>query len=279
MNVNKLVVSIVGLVVGLSILAGLLVPIASSAQANLGDPIELSNDFDLAHEEYYHKTDSVHLTSDGTSATIDGHTVTYDSQFRVLVASDTFYAIGHLGAQYGITIVRYAGDSPGRLDYAGDVTLTCENGQYSFTSSLGTHTGTYGKLYAVCDKSIADTCTVRPLSLGNYYLPSDYQLFFISDITNTGYMIYDGVAHTLTGTGDVTYTKGELVNSTTDIYTDATMNISYNGVDANMAVVFVPLTVEGHSTSGAEYSLVGVIPLLAIVVVVVFAANMIRTRN
>lgn len=279
LNLKSTISTVIPLVVMVVLVSAVLIPVVSEAQTVSGTPVEYSNDFALAHEEYYNSPNKVEFESNGAQAIINGHTIGYDSQFRVLLAADTFYAIGNAGGG-GVTIFRYEGDTPGRVNYSGNVSISCENGNYTVVSSLGTHTGTYTHVYAACAKENADTCTVRPTTLNDHYLPADYQLYFMSDVAQTGYMIYDGEPHVLSGVGTVTYTEGDLVEGTTDVILGSTMSIVYNDSEYNVAVVFVPLTVHGHADSGPTYTLVGIIPLLILAGMVIgVVGSFIRNRD
>ena len=70
-----------------------------------------------------------------------------------------------------------------------------------------------------------------------------------------------------------------LVDGTTDIYKLESFKIDIGGEQFTPYYSIIPLEITGHSTSGAEYTLYGVIIVLAVVTLLIFGVRIITNRE
>lgn len=147
--------------------------------------------------------------------------------------------------------------------------------QYSYSNSATTMANVY-----VGQKDI-DNNTVGILSAN--------ATVTVSNVTYQFRCIYDkGGVHVITdytGAYTVTYSWGDLtlVDGSTDVYKGAsfTFTLTVNGEDSTLTPLrtFLKYEVEGHETSNSNSMLLAIIPLVAMVVPIMLAANMITSRR
>lgn len=297
--VNKITGFVIALVLGAILVGGMLAPTVAGIQDHVGTPITKYNS-DLYNRSTYVEVDGVDITYTASTSTfnVNGYEFTFGVQYdgNPLVIGKEF-SLFMFNSTNRVTIELYTAESTTkyRHDLTYDATFTASNGEYTFnyvpvgTTTPDTYEGTYsGWMFAEC---APDT-------------PNEYVLFY-SNALNTHYVKdnFDNVvvlssAVTLSGNignyytyrnGVETYTENmavewvlnsdniQKVAGTTDIYNGYTLTATVNGTPQQITVM-LPNEVKGHADSGPAYVMFGVITLLAIVMLVVIAANAVRGK-
>ena len=163
-----------------------------------------------------------------------------------------------------------------------------ENGKYSLTRETY-QGGTYAYENMAIDPANIDNHTLGASASTTNITVDGTQIYVVWSLTKNGITAGTTTAgYTVTGTVEVAGTL-ELVDGTTDIYKGGTPTITLTAVkdddpNATATVTFVPEAsyilnkVSGHATAGPYYVMFGVLTLLAIVMLVVVAANGIRNK-
>lgn len=285
---NKLIVSVLGVVVGVILIATLLVPVVQDAQSKTGDAVTYSN-MDLYPRSIYARAiqpGDVVTLSPG-SIDINGDLIYTPSgdypTYQGLVLSDKF------GVRSGnnSTMVSFL-TSGYTLSYGYPVVITCSSiGNVKVMSGNNLfYEGSYEFCYIPCIESEA----IGLLSVGagysdakGMYVLSDSPIYMSGMYTtadnDTGYWYYDGEFHISQDYTCSMDLRKTLVSGTTDVYNIRPLA---SVGDENFAPYYyiVPLEVEGHKTSGASYDLLGIIPLIVIMGLMAgVISSVLRSRN
>lgn len=273
---------IVGLTVGVLLMVGLVSPVVVDGQTTAGDNIIKTNE----STEYISLSEGDCMFEYNAGvATINGTAYTLTANEKLVFATD-YVVIYYNGTNaYG----SYLNQTSGIRNII-SATLT-------ITDGLLNGSITYESV------SLPQVAEDIPVEFSFYYDPEgDYSAFDPRNITpyvssikdlymvgtyytgenDTYYWYYKGAAGGISEeyVYSVTTTLTP-VNGTTDIYTasDILMHI-----DGNTAESFTPFNmivkkeIAGHATAGANYALLGAIPIIAFIALIAFAAFAVRGR-
>ena len=283
---NRITGLVIALVIGGLLVGGLLAPTVAGIQDTVGDKITKSNQ---VYTGYYIEPSAEYeliINADGWTA--NGVSLT-NQNYRQLVFADTFVvqantnidstAFGYIMAE-DMTAPRYL--------------YVTDNAEYTITFNdktmtvvkTGTdapvYTKTYNWAFTACGAGEPNAWgTITRVGTNNAFILNDSQ-FYLSGYYYTGenktfYSYHNGNSYTGEYEGNVTFEK-EKVAGTTDIYNITQMTVTIGGEEFNPYLILVPLSVTGHATAGPYYVMFGVLTLLAIVMLVVVAANGIRNK-
>lgn len=283
-----------GIVAVVVILATMLIPAINDAQLTAGDEVTYDN-FQDDHNLYMRAIkdgDTLVITSDGvneTTATLNGTRVlpiinAYETiiNYHTLIFSDV-YAVWTGGAT-GNPSVAHAGSTGQEGAPTGETKIEYNNGTYTetFTPLNGNVVtrswsgGTWG--FICCNADEAEYFESTRTGNNAFYIKNANDVVcsgvYTTGELDTWYWYYNGQSGCNTGYTASTEIGMTLTEGTTDIY-DGTVTVSISdGENTEEFVPFrimIPLEVTGHATSGAMYSLYGVIPIIFVVALVVGA--------
>lgn len=278
MNVNNMTKYAVGLLIGLVMIAGLVIPVVDGAQTNAG-PKTIANNSAIGNYR---------LVEADETLTID---LIHETAWRMEVNGSVF----PLGSDVNVTLLfsdglsiskNSAGTAIHVLDSSGDLT-NLKNKHITFESGVITLTipgedyvwsGEYTWVYVLdtvgTNGNIAGDGTIYVNSINDIAASGYY-----STGNNTCYYSVEGGEAQSSGEWETTLTYDiEKVNGTTDIYKVTNLKVHIGDEEFSPFRVVAPLTISGHET-GAMSSLLGVIPLVGIICLMVFAASAIRARR
>lgn len=276
MNKN-LIMTVLGITIGVLVLSTVLVPIVSEAQKNAGETVTFQNNGVYG----YHigeSDESVTLTftsADGWKLNgvlaVGGFTVitdtvsvrtSEDGMGGVVTTPDEYFDIrsqwhsspATLVCQNGVVTFDYSSSTP--YHYEGVYTWILqpkENGEWQSKAGLGT-------VYA---NSIND------ILVAGYYSTED---------NDTSYLLKNGVLVAGEYETNVSYDQTK-VDGTTDVYRINNLSLSVGDESFGPWFVLVKSEIIGHEDNGAAYSIYAVIPVLMIVALMVYAVSVIRNRD
>lgn len=283
---EKKLLSIIAGIIAIVVIAGsILVPTINDAQMTIGEKIEYTN-------------------SSGYMALseMDNATVTFDNEKYLLIngvrAINPYTYWSACLVSDGLSISINGNGNPGAIftvdapDIAeGFVKLTAnyqtssatfENGSYTVVLNGTEYTGTYTKLFAYSQTPTSSQFT--HMSMSNPAYINDLSQVYYSGAYTTGdndtwYRIKDGqleVSGEYTHSINFTMTK---VSDTTDVYALSAISANVGDETFTPYTVLVPTTVIGHKSTGATYSLLGVIPIMVIVALLLATIQIVRSRN
>lgn len=274
---NKLIVGIIGLVVGLTMTFGLLGPIITDAQEQTGTPNEFTNS---TYNSYVGTYDIVKDFTIEDSNKVNGLAlVDSASTANRLVFADTFYVTYRSTGSWQII-----SNEDGYTAKTGTDTLTCttSNNVAVFSStSLGEYRIAYTIAYAfagedgeyIINSSFSHNTTAYANNIDSFFVSTGQTIgedhYFVT--------LQNGVVKSGSTIGTVTYNEDK-IDGMMDAVTISDLVANVNGADVNLAILLVPATVIGHSASTTS-TIIGIIPLLVIVVMVVFVAGFIQHRR
>lgn len=284
--VNKITGFVIALVLGAILVGGMLAPTVAGIQDTVGDKITKSNQVYTGYYVEPYAEYELIINADGWTA--NGVNLT-GQNYRQLIFADTFAlqantntdptAFGYIIAE-GMTTPQY-------LDVAdsAEYTVTFSNNTMTMVKS-GTEAPIFEKEYAwafaACGPEVPNAWgTITRVGTNDAYILNDNQ-FYLSGYYYTGendtfYSYHSGTIYSGEYAGNVTFEK-EKVNGTTDIYNITELKVTIGEEEFNPYLILVPLSVTGHATAGAAYVMFGVITLLAIVMLVVIAANAVKGK-
>lgn len=279
MNVNNMTKYAVGILIGLVMLAGLVIPIVDSAQAHVGDRVTYNNEGATLYSE---------ITADTTltlSSTSSGSRVTTINDVAV-TASTSIYAI--LTDKFVVLV-----QENGTVNYYGTASVVTKF--FSNGSSDALTTILNGKTASI---NVAGAGYTNVIEWGYYLDPNgtskvlagaEAYVNSISNVTVAGYYstgthptfysYHNGKAYTLANYTSKASATLDKVEGTTDVYKMSSFEFTIEDELFTPYTIIVPIEINGHADSGANYTLIGVIPLVAIICLVVFAAGAIRSRR
>lgn len=305
MDTQNLMKVIISVIVGVVLFSAILVPTVGTALVTAGDEITKTNTTAIVLREVESgdvlKCTSTYDTDTSTRTntwTLNDEEITNLSgsaaTWNVGIMSDGMYlqiydsSNNSIGLTYGmsdVTTARYesasTADSPEIT-----VTITFGDGTISYEKSTG-YTATYDYTwgYVLCPYDEGEYCAAVSGGVGYVSDASDVILCgaYTSGELDTMYSYKDGTtyvsnsAYTMTADIDLELTEG-----TTDIYT-ATVSVDMSDGTSTETFtpyrILLPYEVEGHADSGANYSLISIIPLLVLVGLVLGAVGAFISRR
>lgn len=303
---NKVIGLVLVLVIGATLVGGLLAPTVGAIQTNVGDEITKINESPIVLREAKENdiltitrtvvdgatTDTLRLN--GEIAT--GPTGAADT-WNVGVLSDGFYIQINAAANSAVgTYYRMDATTPAINYLSGGGTngasygIEFKEGVITIYGSYGTEnqttitTAPYTWAYVVCPYGEGKYCA--PIAGGVGYVSDAKDVIlcgaYASGELDTMYYYKGGTTY-LSNTAYIMTVdiQTALTGGTTDIYTATTSVAVSDGTNTETFTpyrVLLPYEVTGHATSGAYYAMFGVIGLLGIVLLVTIAASAIRSK-
>lgn len=288
MNVKSLGM-IVGAVIAIVLFSSVLLPIVSDAQKDLGTPVTATN---TAGAYLYSEWDGSDMTIEYVAATglpdgltINGETtgLTFSRTPSILIASNDFAVrTGGSSSQGAIPVINYLGETATSSSNR-SFTIEITDGAYSLTvSNVEVLTGTIDWLI-VADVEGDLGISQVPQSEPFYMSESDNFIvlgsIYVTGENDTFYSYYNGDLTVNADYADVSSISisKELAEGFTDIY-DTTVIVTIGEETFTPFYILAPLSVSGHAASGANYSLVGVIPIIVIVGIILAVIGVALTR-
>lgn len=288
MEKNNLTMGIIGAMICIILLGGLLMPAVSSSLVIVGDPITIENthytDTPEKYDELKNTTISLIVSSDSFDMKVNDIAINKSGIIKPIVISDTITIEVNTASQSEIiTIVPHDGSTSKTISAGTESTTTIvfNSGAYTIESSLfESITGTFNWLYSVSEGG--------PYS---YIFHRGNTNFYISDLgkdlvtagyystgeLDTPYSYKDGklVLGNTDYTGSVSITS-RLYEGTTDIYVANTPLVTINSGDVSESFTpyryLIKSEINGHKDSGAAYSMIEVLPIIAIISMILAAA-------
>ena len=297
--VNKITGFVIALVLGAILVGGMLAPTVAGIQDHVGTPVTKYNS-DLYNRSTYLEVEDISITFDAATSifNVNGFEFTFGAQYDgnpLVISKD--YSLFMFNTTNRVTLELYETASTTKYvhDLAYDASFEAANGEYTFTyTPKGTTTETtYSNNYT--GWSFAECAPDTPKEyvsfysngLNTHYISGNVEDMIIlsSAITLAGgageYYTYRNGVESYTENMDVSWTLDtsnvQTVSGTTDIYSGYAISATVNGTSQQI-VVLLPNEVKGHADSGPAYVMFGVITLLAIVMLVVIAANAVRGK-
>lgn len=294
--VNKITGFVVALVLGAILVGGMLAPTVAGIQETVGDNVTYTNNIMSTNQYRYDYVDGLTLVATASETegiqydyVVNGQAITLISDYMIAVLSDGYSMQIGSGGQFSCTIpsnpfVTSPTLSPSTYPI---VTLTMNNGEWVLMGGdTEIASGNYSWLVTYVDngKYVAHNGSVT----GAYCHknPNDFIVYgstYTSGELDTYYAFGNGVMNWAVSDYTVTLNwSASKVDGTTDIYKVTTCNITVT--DGENTESFTPYRclylyeVEGHKTTGPAYAMFGVITLLAIVMLVVVAANAVKGK-
>lgn len=295
MNVSNMTKYTVGILIGLVMVAGLVIPIVDDAQAHVGDRVTYTNSMNSANHYHYDYVKEVKLTAEAgasnwTNIVVNGQEISTINDYMLAIISDGFTLQIGGGGQLSPSM---ANDPYEGLSNYGNseqtITIEFKKGHWTVTGGVSgvIHEGYYTWVVTYSETGRYIARNGNPTNFYNNGSPEDFILYggsYTSGELDTYYAY--GMGKLTTGVSDyegsvsMTNTK---VDGTTDVYRCNTCNVTIT--DDEVSENYTPYrslvkeTIYGHEDSGSNYVIIGIIPLLAIVCLVVFSAKAIRDRR
>lgn len=300
----KIIALVVGLVLGILLMTGLIIPVTDSALTTAGEEVTLTNTSPIVLREAKDGDILICVRETVDDVTTDNWTLNGEAVIGPTGASDT-WNIGIMSDGVYVSINSPSNPAIGSW-YAMDATTIAPNylggggtptafvfddGNITIYTSYGTEspyevvTKPYTWGYVVCPYGEGEYCA--PLAGGVGIVKANTDIILCGAYTtgdlDTMYYHYNGVDYV----SNSAYSMVQNVTRTlhdgmTDIY-DATVSVTISdGVDNETFTpyrILVPYEVTGHSTSGANYALLTAIPIVGLIVLIAYAAYSIRGRE
>lgn len=287
LNVKNFATIAITLAITVLLFVTVFVPVIDDAQKTVGPEITYNNTPTVTHTplKMWEGEDMI-ISYEPTTKSLTFGENTYTTEdfygYQVVFASNGFGAVSAGGSLGSLGISSYAlGGIPN--SYGPAFTISITNGEYTFARNNDVVSGTLTWMVYLDPEGEYVSLRNVPSAYTNGK-PNDQIILgsmYSAGENTTFYSYYNGelsVEEQYMAVSDVTF-KNSLVDSTTDIYlTETTVNIGEDSFAPWYLVV--PNTIEGHEASGANYALVGIIPLLILVGIVLgTVGSFIRNRD
>lgn len=285
MDVKRLVMGMVGIMICAVMIGGALLPSVASALVVSGDPVTYYNDDFYTFREVQDGDELVieRYLIEGQKAvkmSLNGEDVPLNRVYTPIVISDGIMVNIYPASNASTISYRMVKDNPtnesqfwGAMS-EGTVTISFDDGTFTFTmlpsnSDPLTFTVSCDWGYIACP--LNDSTHIASAVSDNAYVREGTIPILCASITTPATMIYQdntgefGISNPdVTGAPIYTYSK---VDETTDVYTlNVRVSLTLDGVttESDAGVFLVPYEVNGHKDSGVAYSLMNVIPIVAV---------------
>lgn len=275
---NKLIMSILGLVIGVIVLSAVLVPVLDEAQKSAGDTVEYVNTG--AVHKIVESTEEYTLVFHYASHTMELNGVTVSTASpRINWISTDSITVGQNYGGTGVFIATSDGEYSGSNLYH-DFTVHLLNGEYTIIDQNKTTSGDYNWAYVYSpDGNRVDLSTSAYFNNPNELVSSG---IYTTGELDCYFSLENGIVTVSNGyTGSVEYIM-DLVSGTTDIYCGtATITVTDGAITETFAPYILGYyeKVSGHENKGGAYSLYGAIPVLVIVGLIVASVATLRPRD
>lgn len=282
MNNTRIIGIAMSIVVGVILLGNLLVPVIKDAQETAGPVATYQNSFTTGFQLDYivWSGEEVHMTYDGT-LTINDRVIPLSSVQRIIFASNAISA--RTGGAPGAEVVNLQyleWDTVSSTNF----TLDVVDGEYTFKHGVNTYTGSID--WMVYAKGQAIGKIIAPTNSGRFLVSTNDDDIILGNIYVTGandtfYSYYNGeltVNDAYADDSEVILNK-TLVPGTTDVYV-CELSVRVGNETFVPNYVLVDKDISGHYAKGASYEIYGIIPLIIIVALLVFAIGaVVHKRN
>lgn len=277
--VNKITGFVIALVLGAILVGGVLAPTVAGIQDDI-TTLKYANSTTLL--KMAESEEEITITYADSVLKINDVVQTPSTNSTVF-ASDVFSADQFQYNGNWLTRAWYPGVT--ELKYPSAFELTFNNGEVTGSYTIGGTTttveGPYAYLmYASDNGKYAQVASAAPGTSG--YIKSDADVIlnglYYTGENDTVYSYVDGVAQTAEEYTITVNIDKEKVNGTTDIYKISTVTVDIGGESFTPFRYFIPIEVTGHEANNQYSIMFGVITLLAIVMLVVFAANAVKGK-
>ena len=292
-----LVAVIMTILVGVILIGTLLAPTIEGIQKTAGDEITKINDTAILLREAedgdvlkaaWTEGEWVWTLNDERIEGINDNAIYWNTY----VVSDSAYMSGRGSTGWASSLTVFS-QNPTRSDtgfgnsqYSDNITVEFGADTITFTGAIASPltspiTVPYTWAYVVCPEQDATYCSA--VSGGIAYV-SDVSDLILCGAYTTGdndcsYTYKDGIATVFGAEYPITVNNSlEIADGTTDIYQD-TVTVDIGGEVFTPFRLIVPYEITGHATSGAEYTLYGVVVVLFIVVLFVVAVRSLISRE
>ena len=296
MNKN-LIMTVLGLTIGVLVLSTVLVPIVGEAQKNAGETVTFTNPLNSVNKYHYDYVDEITLTASDlvsgrtySTYVVNGENIAIINDYMLAVLTDTVSI--QIGTEGQFSMVVSTDPYSATADPAGQTTLTftAKNGNWKLEgSNAGTiYEGTYSWAVTYVPDGEFIARNGNPTNFYNSGNPSDFILYsgqYTSGELDTFYAYGNGAITCGVSeySGTVNFNNNVKVDGTTDVYRIGSVNVTISdGVDTETFTPYRSLvkeTIIGHEDKGAAYSIYAVIPVLMIVALMVYAISVIRNRD
>ena len=303
--VNKITGFVIALVLGAIMVGGMLAPTVAGIQTTIGTDITLTNDTTVVLREA--QPDDVFTLTRIYTDNVAKDTLALNGE-EVLgpTGGGDAWNVGLLSDGIYLQIAGATSTSMGLYYYMSDATpltkylsgngvdrhyaLTFDGGNITLYADYGLETQSiiaqkpYTWAYVACPYGEGEYSA--SISGGVGIVKADTDIIVCGAYTtgelDTMYYHYNGGDYVSNSAYDMTMNVSKSLHAgTTDIY-DATVSVTISeGADDETFTpyrILVPYQVQGHATSGPAYVMFGVLTLLAIVMLVVIAANAVKGK-
>lgn len=273
-------------------MATILIPVVSDARANAGDVETFNNrtsdstQIVLTHMSELKENDLMvirNYSGDQHTVTINGEEYvqeTIGGNMNWLMSDGITINQNSAGTQYNIHMPGYLTTV---INSASNSEITLTNGVVTVTNANGTITGTYTWAYYYDpDGEYIEVKGNNP-RYTPYYLNSTNQLIasgLYSSGDNKGY--YSVKEGSVEFSGEYAAGLSTSALSSLSGYTDVykgVVTITVDDESFQPYIVLVPNSIIGHEASGGAYNLYGVIPLFVVVLILLSAVTIIRSKD
>ena len=282
---NKLLMSVIGIALGIILIGSMLAPVISDAQKNLGETVTKTNN--VLGNYYCEPTEDMTLTISAEGWIVNDQIIT--GNYRQIVFADSFVIQTNSpeSATYGYIMAKSLSDPIYLYSAEGTSYTVSFEGSKVTVAKTGTPTPLFESefdwAFMICPPATDGAWgTISRVSGQDIYLLNDSQ-FYLSGYYYTGanktfYSYHNG--ELFTGAYDGACTPDmALAPGTTDIYMLSALEITVGEESFTPYLLLVPLEVTGHEDKGPLYSLVGVIPVIVLVAVLASAGAIIYNRK
>lgn len=280
----KIIQLIVGLVTGILLMTGIVIPASTDALSTAGDPITYTN----VGSGYALLTTNENLSASIYDTTITINDVEFDATSGTYwgLATDS-WVIRFNGTNFDFTAGRMNGGEPYGPQIDG-ATITLENGNSTVVYTFENHTRseTYTSAYTwvaypsqngewitVLQNSTVYVNSVKDFIFSGFYTTGNNDAYY-SYYNGEATAQYSGTTYDASVTATLTPADG-----TTDIYTTDHPLMHVGDESFTPYVYLVKETISGHKDSGANYALLTAIPIVGMIVLLAYAAYSIRGRE
>lgn len=284
MNENATMGKLVGvaltITVAIIIIASAMMPVISDAQRATADKITLSNDYEVWRNEFYVSDSDFELSIDNSGLiTIGDYTRQSTNSYIVPILIKDFYMkVHYTNAQTGIILISDSEEMVSRTDIRGPVSFVFSNGAYVLTIGDSEYTGNAAECYHLCDEADAEYMATQAL---NDHVLSSVDQIMVEYKDVAGWYYKGSTLDNTYSDPKIRVTASSIKEGTTDLITDISI-VFYDGetiiTPQSGFVSYIPIEVSGHATSGAAYSVLGVIPAMVIVALLGAAIPLVRSK-
>lgn len=298
LNVKNLTATAITVAVAAIVFSAVFVPAISEAQKVSGEEVTYTNPLNNLNTYHYGYLDEVTLiASDLVSGrsystyTVNGQNIPIINDYMLALLTDSVsIQIGNSG-QFAINIA--TDPYTATVDPSGEPTLTftAKNGTWELVGANSglIYSGNYSWVVSFTEDGEYIARNGNPANFYNSGNPADFILY--SGMYTTGdldtFYAYGkgelscGVAEY---NGTINFNNNVKVDGTTDVYRVGSVNVTISdGTDSETFTPYRTLvkeTIIGHKDSGANYSLIGIIPLLVLAGLVIgVVGSFIRNRD